>query len=93
MTENAPQTDPTDATVEAEVVVEQNFVQRFANRRPRAAKIIAITGAVLAAAGTLTVANTARKNSHHVDNALDHVVEAGSELSQAVSPTPETTDA
>lgn len=93
MTENNPTTEPTVDPVEAEVVVEQNFVQRFANRRPRAAKIIAITGAALAAVSTVTVARTAAKNRSHVDTALNHVAEAGQELSQAVSPTPDTQDA
>lgn len=94
MTENNPTATPTEAVVtDAEVVVEENFVQKFANKRPRLAKYIAIIGGVVAGAATLTVANTMRKNSDHIDAAKDHVLEAGSELSNAVSPAPETTDA
>lgn len=89
-----PTTDTsTDNVIEAEVVVEQNFAQKFANKHPRATKYIAIVGGVLVAGSTLTLANTVRKNSTHVDAAKDHLLEAGRELSDAVSPTSETTDA
>lgn len=65
-------------------------LQKFVNTHPRASRVLAITGAVAAVVGVGTVANTARKNKHHLDNAVDHVQEAGSELSAAVSPTSET---
>lgn len=91
MTENNP--TPATETSDVEVVVEENFVQKFVNKHPRLAKVVAITGGVLAVGGVATVANTARKNSHHLDNAGNLVLEAGSELSNAVSPTSETTDA
>lgn len=82
-------TDPTTTDApKAEVVVEPTRLQSFVNNHPRASRAIAITGAVLAVAGVGTVANTARKNRHHLDSAKDHVLEAGSELSNAVSPDP-----
>lgn len=93
MTENnsTPETPATEQDVE--VVVEPNRLQRFVNSHPRASKAVTITGATLATAGVAIVANTVRKNKHHVDNAAQHLSEAGSELSNAVSPTSETTDA
>ncbi len=87
MTENNP--NLATETPDVEVVVEPNFVQKFVNKHPRIAKVLAITGGVLAVAGTATVANTARKNKPHLDAAANHVIEAGSELSNAVSPTSE----
>lgn len=95
MTDQTPPTTdaPEPEVIEADVVVEQNFVQKFANKHPRAAKWIAIIGGTVAVGGGLTVANTMRKNSDHIDAAKDHVLEAGRELSDAVSPTSETTDA
>lgn len=90
MTEqNQNQPTETESTDEAEVV-QQTRLQSFVNNHPRAARAIAITGAVVAAAGVGTVVNTARKNKHHLAAAAEHVHEAGSELSNAVSPTSET---
>jgi hypothetical protein len=89
MTDQTTDQTTTD-TNEADVVVEPTRLQRFVNTHPRASRVIAITGAVAAVVGVGTVANTARKNKHHLDNAADHVLEAGSELSAAVSPTSET---
>lgn len=85
MTEQNTDQTTTDAP-EAEVVVEPTKLQSFVNNHPRASRVIAITGAVAAVVGVGTVANTARKNKHHLDSAKDHVLEAGSELSNAVSP-------
>lgn len=93
MTENNPTATTETNEPTAEVVVEQNFVQKFVNTRPRLAKVVAITGAALAVAGVGTVVNTALKNSHHLDNAGALALEAGQELSNAVSPTSETTEA
>jgi len=89
MTETNP-TPATETESNDDVVVEPNFVQKFVNKHPRAAKVVAIIGGVAAVGGTATVINTARKNKHHLDAAADHVLEAGSELSNAVSPTSET---
>lgn len=87
MTDQNPNST-TETEAPAEVVVEPTRLQVFVNNHPRAARAIAITGAVAAVAGVGTVANTARKNKHHLDNAAGHVLEAGSELSNAVSPDP-----
>lgn len=79
----------TDANAESETV-QPTRLQVFVNNHPRASRVIAITGAVAAVAGVGTVANTARKNKHHLDAAAANVLEAGSEFSAAVSPTSET---
>ena len=89
MTENT-QPETTETTSTDEVVVEPNFVQKFATNHPRTAKVVAITGAVLSVGGVAIVANTVRKNKSHVDAAVDHLSEATAELSNAVSPSPET---
>jgi hypothetical protein len=87
--QNTNSTTETEAT-EAQVVVEPTRLQKFVNNHPRASRVIAIVGGVAAVAGVGTVARTATKNKHHLDNAAGHVLEAGSELSAAVSPTSET---
>lgn len=94
MSEKTTAAPATEAeTPEVEVVVEPNFLVKVGTRYPRASRAVAIVVGALAIGGTATVLTTAKKNKHHLDNATDHVLEAGSELSQAVSPTPETTDA
>ena len=94
MTEQNPTAPATEAeTPKVEVDVEPNFLVKDGTKYPRASRAAAIIVGVAAAAGGVTVLNTAKKNRHHIDNAKDHVLEAGSEFSQAVSPNPETTDA
>jgi hypothetical protein len=85
--QNTNQSTETDANAESETV-QPTRLQSFVTNHPRASRVIAITGAVAAVVGVGTVANTARKNKHHLDNAAEHVLEAGSELSNAVSPDP-----
>jgi hypothetical protein len=89
MTENT-QPETTETESNDDVVVEPNFVQKFANNHPRTAKVVAIAGAVLTVGSVATIANTVRKNRSHLDAATDHLSEATAELSNAVSPSPET---
>lgn len=88
--QNSSTETPETTAPEAEVVVEPNRLQKFVIKHPRTAKVVAITGATLAVVGTAVTANTMRKNRHHLDAAADHVLEAGHELSESVSPSPET---
>lgn len=83
----------TPETPAAEVEVEPTRLEKIVTKHPRAARVVAITGGVLAAVGVGVVATNLKKNKHHIDAAGAHVLEAGSEISEAVSPTPETTDA
>lgn len=92
MTEKNTQNQTTE-TPDVEVVVEPNRLQKFVNNHPRASRVLAITGMVATVVSVGTVVHTASKNKHHLDNAADHVLEAGSELSSAVSPTSSETDA
>ena len=89
MTENTSQTTtiemPTEPTLE-----EPTRLQKFVIQHPRAAKIVAITGAVTAVTGIVLVANTMRKNSDHLSNAGELSLEALQEMSESVSPTPDT---
>lgn len=92
MTEQNPTQTTPETTSTDKVEVEPNFVQKFANKFPRAAKAVAITGGVLVIGGTAVTANTMRKNKHHLDAAADEARGALNEFSNAVSPSPETTD-
>jgi hypothetical protein len=93
MTEKTAPAAPEAETPEVEVVVEPNFLVKLGTKYPRASRAAAIIVAGTAVVGGATVLRTASKNKHHIDNAKDHALEAGSELSQAVSPTPETDNA
>lgn len=86
MTENTPQT-PEIVVDETPVETEPTRLQKFVCNHPRAAKVIAITSAVTAAAGVAVTANTMRKNKSHLDQAADHAKEALHEVSESVSPT------
>lgn len=88
MTDQTTDQPTNDETAAEAKVVQPTRLQVFVNNHPRAARALAITGAVAAVAGVGTVANTARKNKHHLASAGDHVLEAGSEFSNAVSPDP-----
>ena len=94
MTDQIPTAPATETeTPKVEVVVEPNFLVKVGTKYPRASKAAAIVVATVAGVAGVTVLTTAVKNKHHIDNATNLALEAGSELSQAVSPTPETTDA
>ena len=83
-----PETPSADA-----VVVKQNVWTKFSTKHPRAAKVVVITGASIAALSIAAVANTVQKNRSHVVAAGNEAKEALNELGQAVSPTSETTSA
>lgn len=85
---NQNATPAPESTDEVEIVPTR--LQMFVNNHPRASRAIAIAGAVATVAGTVTIANTVRKNKHHLDNAADSAQDALQELSNAVSPAPET---
>jgi DNA-binding IclR family transcriptional regulator len=85
-----PTTPATDAA-QPEVVEENpSLWTKFNNKYPRAARVATIGGVVVAVLAVGTVANTVRKNKEHLDAAGEHLSEAASELSSAVSPDPET---
>lgn len=86
-------TDPTttastDAQTaqEAQVVQKDNFVVRFTNNHPRAAKVLAITGGIGTAVGAALLVGTVKSNKDHLDSAGEHAKEAVSELGASVTP-------
>ncbi len=81
------------AAPDVNVVVEPDFLQKIVIKHPRLSKVVAIIGATLAVAGTAVTVNTVRKNKHHLDAAADDAKSAVSELSAAVSPSSENTNA
>lgn len=84
-------TTPVTETTSPDVVEENpSLWTKFNTKYPRAARVVAIGGVVVAVASVVTVANTVRKNKEHLDAAGEHLSEAASELSSAVSPDPET---
>lgn len=88
MTENTTENNaPELEIVETSDEVELTRLQRFVLKHPRAAKVVAITGAATAVAGVAITANTVRKNKHHLDQAADHAKDAFHEVSESVSPT------
>lgn len=90
MTENTSQTTIEMPTAEPTLEEAPTRLQKFVIQHPRAAKIVAITGAVTAVTGIVLVANTMRKNSDHLSNAGELSLEALQEMSESVSPTPDT---
>jgi hypothetical protein len=80
------QTDPTETAQTEQPEVSQNFVQRAANKHPRLAKAVAVTGAALSIVGIATVARTVRSNKGHLEAAGEHLSEAGSEFVATVDP-------
>lgn len=79
-----------DIEIVDESEVQPNKLQKFVNKHPRAAKVVAIIGGVTAVAGVATVTNTMLKNKQHLELAKDHTKETLHELSEAVSPSSET---
>lgn len=75
---------PVDPSTEE---TEPTRLQVFVNKHPRAAKIVAITGAVTAVIGASHVTRTVSARRHHIVQAGDHAKEALDELSASVSPT------
>lgn len=93
--QNSPESAPETETIEAEVVVEPNRLQKFVLNHPRAAKVIAIAGGATALLGSAVMTNNVRKNRHRVVNAATDVSDAIHEIGEAVSPSspsPETND-
>lgn len=84
MTENHTQTPADKQSEESEN--KPNWLQRQVNKRPRAAKFVAIAGGVLAVGGTAHFARTLRANKPHLDSAAGNVGEALGDLSAAVTP-------
>lgn len=87
---NSTQPTPEAPATEAEIVVEPNRLQKFVLNHPRASKVVAIIGGTTAVLGTAVMTNTLRKNRHHLNSAAGEAKEALHELSEAVSPSPET---
>ncbi len=67
--------------------VDPTRLQVFVNKHPRAAKIVAVTGAVAAVVGVSHLTRTVAARKHHLAQAGDHAKEALDELSASVSPT------
>lgn len=63
------------------------WLQRFVTSHPKSARVTAITGALAAAAGVVTVTRNLRANRDELDSAGDHAQEVVTDLSAAVSPT------
>lgn len=80
------QTDPTETAQTEQAEVSPNFVQKFTNRHPRVAKVLAITGVATTAIAVTTVVRTVRSNKDHLDAAGEHLSEAASELTATVDP-------
>lgn len=87
-----PQDPQAEATEPQTDEVKPTRLQSFVNKHPRAAKVVAITGAVTAALGAVQIARTAQANRHHAIAAGDHAQESLRELSATVTPQ-ETTEA
>ena len=83
------QINPEPPSVEPplEAVVVTTRLQRFVIKHPVLARWILIGLTAGTATGAAVTANTVKKNSHHVDAAKEHMLEAGHEISAAVSPT------
>lgn len=64
-----------------------SLLQRFVTSHPKTARVTAITGALAAAAGAVTVSRNLRANKDELESAADHAGEALTDLSDAVSPT------
>lgn len=87
MSETTATTVPLAEDVEPELEETQTRLQAFVNEHPRAAKLVAITGGVLAIAGGVHFTRTVKANRDHLSKAGDHAKGAVSELSNAASPT------
>lgn len=86
-------TEPIDAPVPANDQLEPpttTWLQDKVNRHPRAAKAVAITGAVLSAIGVVQVGRTINANRSQLDSAATNAGELMSDLGQSV--TPQSTD-
>jgi|KBSMisStaDraftv2_1062788.scaffolds.fasta_scaffold977147_2 hypothetical protein len=62
-------------------------LQSFVINHPRAAKVVAVTGAITAVAGAVAVTRNLRANRNELDSAAEHAELALSDLSSSVSPT------
>lgn len=85
MAETEPTTIET-APTEQPTEVSQNFVQKLANKHPRTARVVAVTGVVLSAVGVACVARTVRSNKDHLEAAGEHASTAVSELTATLDP-------
>lgn len=71
----------------SEPEVTPSRLQVFVNNHPRAAKVVAVTGAVTAAVGAVHITRTIAARKDHLSSAADHAGEALSEVAASVSPT------
>lgn len=62
------------------------LLQRFVTSHPKTARVTAITGALAAAVGAVTVSRNLRANKDELESAADNAQEALTDLSEAVSP-------
>lgn len=69
--------------------VPQTRLQSFVNKHPKAARLLAITGAVGTVAGAVHFTRTLHANKDHLELAGDHAKEALNELSTSTSPNPD----
>ncbi len=86
MAENKQTTPETIVPDEPVIEIAPTRLQAFVTRHPKAAKVVAITGAGLAAVGVVQVARTVKANKSHLEAAGEHMSEAASELSSSVTP-------
>lgn len=94
MAENNQNQPAPDVIVESgEEPNEPTRLQKFVIKHPRASKVVAITGGILAAGGVALTANNMRKNKHELNAAADHAKAALSGVSSSVSPDPADTEA
>lgn len=80
-------TPPTDSQSEDEKAPSR--LQNFVNNHPRAAKVVAVTGAATAAIGLVHITRTVKARKEHLVAAGEKAGEALSEVAASVSPTDE----
>lgn len=77
---------PTEATITDQPENAPTRLQVFVNKHPRAAKVVAIVGAVTTAVGAVQITRTVRSNKEHLELAGDHASAALDELAATTSP-------
>lgn len=85
MAENNSETASKQLSDQTEVVPTSRL-QTFVTKHPRAAKIVAFTGAGAAVVGIVQTARTLKANKAHLELAGDHAKGALDELSTSVTP-------
>lgn len=86
MAETQSQTATETISAESEETPTPNRMQSFVINHPRISKIAAVTGAVAAAVGVVTIARTVQSNKGHLENAADHASAGLGELAATVDP-------